>query len=179
MTPSDFRSKRPEAVEYNEFYDGYVQTVPPGDVDAFLNSQREVLLTLLRELKEEQIDFKYQEGKWTLREVFGHLIDTERIFSYRMMCIARGDKTPLPGMDQNVYTAAANFSSRTWRSVLDEFGGLRTSNLALASSFTEENLNMTGNASGFDISVRALIWILAGHCEHHINVLNDRYLLRK
>ena len=176
MTPSDFRSKRPEPVEYNEFYDGYVQTVPPGDVVAFLNSQRERLLTLLRELKEEQIDFKYQEGKWTLREVFGHLIDTERIFSYRMMCIAPGEKTPIAGLDQNVYTAAADFSSRSWRTLLDEFAGLRTSNLALASSFTEEILNLTGNASGFDVSVRALIWILAGHCEHHINVINDRYL---
>ncbi len=176
MSQFDFRAKRPESDEYNEFYDGYVQTVPLGDVVAFLNSQCEVLLTLLRELKKEQIDYKYQEGKWTPREVFGHLIDTERIFSYRMMCIARGDKTPLPGMDQNVYTAAADFSSRSWRSLLDEFAGLRTANLALASSFTEEIFNMTGNASGFDISVRALIWILAGHCEHHINVLNDRYL---
>ncbi|MDA8015845.1 MAG: DinB family protein [Thermoanaerobaculia bacterium] len=170
------RSKRPGAEEYDPFYDGYIQTVPDGDIVDRLASELDSGLTFYGAVPKARRDYRYSDDKWTLREVLGHVLDTERIFSYRSMCIARGDQTALPGMDQDEYMAGADFGRRSWDSLMSEYEHLRRANLALVSSFGETELQRRGTASGLPISVRALVWILAGHEMHHRNVIQERYL---
>jgi len=169
-------SVRPSPDEYNEFYSGYVNSVPDGDLTAFLSEQQRDLISLRRSLDDTAVERRYAPDKWSVRQVLGHLVDTEWIFAYRMMRIARGDATPLPGMDQDEFMEGANFSERLFESMIEEFEGLRTATIRLSGSFSDEILNRRGTASGFEVSVRALRWIIAGHCQHHMKVLNERYL---
>jgi len=145
-------------------------------VISFLKAQREELSTLVSGLELSRLEHRYLPDKWTVKEVFGHMIDTEWIFSYRMLRIARGDTTELPGMDQNDFMAGVDFSEQSVASMLAAFSGIRAATIELGSSFSKEVMDRTGTASGSGISVRAQLWILAGHCQHHINVLNERYL---
>jgi uncharacterized damage-inducible protein DinB len=167
---------RPAADEYNPFYAGYIQAVPDGDVAVRMASELDTGLALYGGIPKTKRDHRYADGKWTVRQVLGHVVDTERIFSYRALCIARGDRTPLPGMDQDDYMAGADFDTRSWDSLLGEYEHLRRANLALFSSFDAESLDRRGAASGFEVSVRALVWITAGHEMHHRRVLRERYL---
>lgn len=170
------RSQKPGTDEFNEFYAGYVAAVPDGDVVERLATELEAGLDFYARIPEAKHDARYAEGKWTLRQVLGHVVDTERIFSYRLMCIARGDEAPLPGMDQNEYMAGADFDHRSWESLMDEYEYLRNANVALISSLDDAAFDRRGTASGFPISVRALAWILAGHELHHRGVVAERYL---
>lgn len=171
-----FRSKRPFPSEFKPFYADYVACVPDGDITRFLALQQQSFIKLLDGIPENRLDYRYAPRKWTTREVVGHVIDTEWVFGYRTLRMARGDKTALAGMDQNAFISGANFSSRTIESLRTEFEGLRTASLTLVSSFTEEIFDRTGTASGSQFSVRSLVWIMAGHCQHHINVLKQRYV---
>lgn len=170
------RSQRPSADEFNEFYAGYVGSVLDGDVVARLESELDAGLAFFGGLPADRHDHRYADGKWTVREVLGHVVDTERIFSFRLMCMARGDQTPLPGMDQNEYTAGADFAGRSWQSLMAEYEHLRRANVALVSSLGVDDFDRRGTASGFPVSVRALVWILAGHEIHHRKVIAERYL---
>lgn len=170
------RTQRPGADEFNPFYAGYVGSVPDGDVVARLESELETGLAFYDALPADRRDHRYAEGKWTVREVLGHVVDTERIFSYRLMCMARGDETPLPGMDQDDYMDGADFAGRSWGSLRAEYEHLRRANVALVSSLGADEFDRRGTASGFPVSVRALVWILAGHEIHHREVIAARYL---
>ena len=170
------RTQRPGADEFNEFYAGYIGSVPDGDVVDRLETELDTGLAFYRGVPEDRHDHRYAEGKWTVREVLGHVVDTERIFSYRLMCMARGDQTPLPGMDQNQYMDGADFAVRSWASLMAEYEHLRRANVALVSSLGAEDFDRRGTASGFAVSVRALVWILAGHEIHHRQVIVERYL---
>lgn len=166
----------PKADEYNPFYEGYVKSVPQGDLLEILATQKHAVFKMMSGLHRTQENYRYEAGKWTLREVFGHMIDTEWIFSYRLLRIARGDSTPLPGMDQDQFMEGANFSDRSMGDLLVEFGGLRTASSALIGSLSEEAFDRRGTASGFPVTARALAWIIAGHCQHHLTIIRERYL---
>ena len=131
---------------------------------------------LISEISEEKEDFAYAPGKWTPKEVIGHIIDTERIMAFRALCFARKDKTPLPGFDENYYVANANFKNRTMYDLAHEFAVVRESNIALFKCFNQEALDATGTANGREVSVRAILFMIAGHAVHHVNIIKTRYL---
>ena len=171
-----FRSVRPAPSEYNSFYDGYVQSVPDGDFVQTLSAQKQDLIDWISAFSEQEAAFRYAPGKWSIKEVFGHVIDTEWIFTYRALRFARGDQGPLPGMDQDQFMAGANFADRSIEDMVIEFAGLRSASIQLLGSFSKEILNRSGTASDNLVTVRALCWIVAGHCEHHFNILKERYV---
>jgi len=168
--------RRPEPSEYDDFYAGYVAQVPDGDVLELLKEQGASHRELFAAIPEEKHDHRYAPGKWTVKEVIGHLIDTERVFAYRALAFARGDAAPIPGMDQDEYMAGADFGRRSMASLIDEYHHLRAADVALFGSFDEAVLDRTGVASGVPFTVRALLWIVAGHERHHLGVLKERYL---
>jgi len=169
---------RPAPAEYNAFYQGYVSSVPDGDLLPFLTDQLHRLQRLMAHAGSEMADFQYAPGKWTVREVLGHMVDTEWVFGSRLLRMARGDKAQLPGMDQDTFMAHSHVGDRSISSLMAEFSGLRTAAMILMDSLRPDVLSWTGTASGFPISVRAQGWILAGHCQHHLNILQERYELQ-
>ncbi|HEY0078915.1 MAG TPA: DinB family protein [Pyrinomonadaceae bacterium] len=173
---SNHFSVRPEAGEYGSYFEGYVSLVPEGDVVETLARQIEETLGLLRSLPESRGGERYEPGKWSIRELLGHMSDTERVFAYRALCIARGDTAPLPGMDQDVYVAGANFDARTLADLTDEFEQVRRATLALFRPMDETAWLRRGTANNNPFSVRALAHVCAGHELHHLRVLRDRYL---
>jgi uncharacterized damage-inducible protein DinB len=166
---------RPQADEYPVFYKGYIDTVKD-DVLAELEHQIVSFTTLLKRIPEEKAGFAYAEGKWTIIELLGHMLDTERIMAYRALRIARNDSTPLPGFEENDYVANAHFADRSLDSMREEFEYLRKANLFLIKSFNETEFSRVGISNDKPISVKALVFIIAGHLNHHIRILNERYL---
>lgn len=167
---------RPESGEYAPYYGTYISKVTAPDLARALEAQLASTTSLLAGLTEAQAAYRYAPGKWTLREVIGHLADAERIFAYRLLCIARGDTTPLPGFDENTYVPAGEFERRPIASVAAEFGAIRMATLALLESLSAAALARMGTASGKPVSARALAWIIAGHEIHHLGVIRERYL---
>ncbi len=168
--------QRPDPGEYNEYYHRYVTLLPEGDIVDILTAQLNEIEETLSDLDEEKAGFRYADGKWSIKEVVGHLNDVERVFGYRAMTFARGDQSPLPSMEQDDYVAGGRFDKRTLGSLLDEFQHLRLANIALLQSIDAEIEMWTGTASGFPFTVRAIPCIIAGHALHHLGVLQERYL---
>ncbi len=168
---------RPEPSEYVEYYYTYIKLVPDGDISTILEHQIKDTLELLKNLNEEQAMFSYAPDKWTLKQVIGHLIDGERMFSYRAMCFARNDLTPLPSFDQNFYVENSNTNARSLPNILDEFRLLRSANVTMFKSFDDEIMRRSGTASGFNFSVRAKAYIISGHELHHRNIIQEKYLV--
>jgi hypothetical protein len=166
---------RPQADEYPVFYKGYIDTVKD-DVLAELEHQIESFTTLLNGIPSERSGFAYAEGKWTIVELLGHILDTERIMAYRALRIARNDASPLAGFDENDYVANAHFADTSLSSMAEEFEHLRKANLFLIKSFNETELARVGISNDKPISVKALVFIIAGHLNHHIRILKERYL---
>jgi hypothetical protein len=167
--------KRPQAEEFPLFYKGYVDTVCD-DVLAELEQQSDSFPTLLGNIPQEKASFAYADGKWTIKELVGHVIDTERIMAYRALRIARKDATPLPGFDENDYVSNAHFADRNLESLAHEFAALRKANMYLIRSLNEIEIDRSGISNEKPISVRALIYIMAGHVNHHSAILKQRYL---
>ncbi len=172
----NFREQRPTRAEYDEYYHRYIGRVPHGDIIDILKRQLRNSVDLFESIPEEKESFRYAAGKWSTKEVIGHVIDAEWIFAYRALRFARGDTTPLVGIDQNVFADGARFDSRPMESIIDEYMHLRSADITLFESFDREILDRIGNASGFDFTVRALLFLVAGHERHHISVLRERYL---
>lgn len=168
-------SIRPDADEHAPFYSAYVAAVPDGDVSRALGQQGEVFLRLLKDLGDERAGFAYAAGKWTIKEVILHMADTERIFAYRLLRIARGDATPLSPFDENAYAPMSEANNRPLDSLLGEFAAVRGATLALLRWLPEQAWTRRGVASGREVSVRALAWITTGHALHHEQVLRERY----
>jgi hypothetical protein len=166
---------RPQVEEFPLFYKTYIDTVSD-NVIAELEYQINSFPAFLKSIPGDKSSFAYAEGKWTLKELLGHVNDTERIMAYRTLRIARNDKTPLPGFEENDYVSNAHFADRTIESLADEFATLRRANMFLIKSFTEEEVSRTGISNNLPISVRALIYILAGHLNHHRRIIEERYL---
>ena len=167
---------KPETDEYAPYYGKYVSLIDDDDIVAVLESQLDATVACLRGLSEEQGNYAYEPGKWSIKQLVGHINDAERIFAYRTLRIARGDQTPLPGFEQDDYIAGANFDALTLADLTNEFELIRRSNLALFKQFSDEVWVRRGTASDNPISVRALVYIIAGHEAHHMNILRSRYL---
>ena len=167
---------RPGADEYAPYYAGYVARVTPGDLVTALATQLATTLELFGAVPEERGDYRYAPDKWSIKEVAGHLCDIERIMSYRLLRVARGDATPLPGFEQNDYVPAGAFDRRTLRSLTDELRHLRAATVDLVRSLDEAALARRGTANGLPVTARALVYIIAGHELHHVEVLRTRYL---
>lgn len=168
--------QRPDASEYNAYYTTYTSKVPEGDLGQILRDGIEQTTGLLRNRPAETGHHRYAPGKWSVNEVLGHMIDTERVFAYRALSIARGDTAALPGMEQDEWAARSNADRRSLSSMLDEFEAVRASTVALLESLPAEAETLSGTASGFPFTVRALAHIIAGHEIHHRQVLASRYL---
>ncbi len=166
---------KPSAEEYNPYYEGYIGLIEEGDLLVFLSRQVDRAIEILARF-ENQPDLAYEAGKWSVKELLQHIIDTERIVSTRALRIARGDKTPLPGFDQDVFAANVDMTDRTLEDVTAEFVAVRGGTFALLRGLSESSLTLTGNASDSPVSVRALFYMICGHAEHHLNILHDRYL---
>jgi hypothetical protein len=167
---------RPKQEEYNPYYETYIGIVPEGEVGVMLRDSEVQTLELLAGLTEEQADYRYAPGKWSLKEVLGHINDNERVMAYRLLRIARGDQTPLPGYDQDVLIANAGFAERSLASLVAEYQTIRQSTLPLVDNLTAEAWARMGNMSDHPVSARAIGYILVGHERHHIEVIKQRYL---
>jgi hypothetical protein len=167
--------KRPEPTEHAEYYANYIAKVPGIDVLGVLESQRVQMLQLFAGRSERDGSFRYAPGKWTVKEVLGHITDAERIFTYRALRIARGDQTPLPGFEQDDFVRNGAFGERTLADLAEEFGAVRSASLALFRSLQEEAWGRRGVASQKEVTVRALAFMTAGHQMHHRQILEERY----
>ena len=162
--------------EYNEFYQVYVNSIQENDVLVTLRKQLKAIPDLLWNIPSDKYHYAYADGKWTVKQVIQHINDIERVFSFRALSFARGDHQEMPGMDQDVYMAHIDTTKRAYSKMIDEFVSLRIATICLFEDLTPEQLTIFGTASGFPISVRALAAITAGHAQHHVNVLTERYL---
>ena len=167
---------RPESSEYAPYYEGYVSQVSENDILPVLRSQLDALDVLLNRVPADRETYRYADGKWSIREIIGHLIDAERVFGYRALCIARGEKQGLPGFDQNEYMLTAPYDRISLEDLLSELRLVRLSNVAMLRTLDEEAWSRVGTANDNQVTVRALAFIIAGHVRHHMNVLRERYL---
>lgn len=167
---------RPGPGEYFEYYDRYVSIVPPGDILDILRNQHASILDVVAGINRDKSEYRYAPAKWSVKEVFGHVVDVEWIFTYRALRIARGDKTPMAGMEQDEFMAGANFADRELVDLADEFRHLRAADVKLFESFDDEILDRVGTASGRSFTVRSILYIIAGHAQHHVDVLKKKYL---
>lgn len=169
-------SGRPGADEHAPYYAKYISLVEGEDILAVLHRTPPPVVALLSGMSEEKADYRYAPGKWSVKEVLGHLADAERIFAYRALRISRRDQTPLPGFEQDGYVAAGGFGQRSLARLLAEFSTVREATLALLESLDPEAWTRTGVASNHPVSVRAVAYMTAGHELHHAAILRERYL---
>jgi hypothetical protein len=167
---------KPDSTEYAPYYERYISLVPDGEIVVTLGKQIEGTLGLIRGLSAAQGDLRYAPGKWSVKEVIGHLIDGERIFAYRALRFARNDATPLPGFDENSFVDNAGFGARSLADLAEEFEHTRRSTVCLFKSLDGDPSLRLGVASDNKISVRAVAYIIAGHELHHMGILRSRYL---
>ena len=165
------------AEEAAPFYKDFLAAFPDGRVGFHLQAQVAELEELCAGLTESGAMFRYAEGKWTIKEVIGHLLDTERVFAYRLLRISRGDVTELPGFDETTYAAEGQFNLRSVEELVSEFKLQRASTLALVNGIPPAAWPRVGTANGFRTSPRALVYIILGHTAHHCRVFRERYRL--
>lgn len=166
---------RPQPDEYAPFYDRYISLVRSEDVVAELEKQAPQTLTLLKSAG-AKADFRYAPDKWSVKEVLGHMNDTERIMAYRIVRISRGDKTPIEGYEQDDYVRNGNFGQRTLADLIEEFADIRKATLSLLRHLDAEAAMRRGIANKNEISARALAYVIAGHELHHRRILEEKYL---
>ncbi|MCL6458734.1 MAG: DinB family protein [Gorillibacterium sp.] len=167
---------RPANTEYSPYHEQYISEVPEGDIIGILTQSLEATVQLLSNLSEDKGNARYAPGKWSLKEVLGHINDNERIMSYRLLRIARGDATPLAGYDQDELMKGVSFDSCTLASLVEEYTYLRRSTLSLLHGLSEEAWARRGIVGGGEISAKAWAYIIAGHELHHLKVIKERYL---
>jgi hypothetical protein len=168
---------RPAPDEYLAYYERYVSLVPEGNLVDLLVEQQLDTIGMLRRVDDERGLFAYAPGKWTIKEVIGHICDAERIFAYRALRFARGDSQALAGFDENAYAPAGRFNERRIGGLIDEFQSIRASTVHVFRYLNEDELARRGAANGNPISVRALGYVIAGHERHHAKLLRERYAL--
>ena len=166
---------RPTEQEFAPFYGKYIEKVAQDHPMAALEASLQEAQAFLTSIPAEKADYRYADGKWSVKELLQHIIDTERIMAYRALAFARNEQKSLPGFDENAYASAAEVSGRNMEEMAQEFLELKKSNISLFKSFTREALLRTGTMSGGPASVRALAFIIAGHQRHHLNILTERY----
>ncbi|WP_191566007.1 DinB family protein [Metabacillus idriensis] len=168
-------NKRPEQNEYAPYYSDYISLIPEGDIEQILKLQIIETTKLLANLSDQRGLFRYETDKWSIKEVIGHIVDTERIMGYRLLTIARGDSVAMPGYDENAYILQADFNQQPMEELLETLSAVRQSTLYLLKGLKEEDWVRWGNANGFEVTVRAIAFIIAGHEIHHRKILAERY----
>lgn len=166
----------PERTEAAEYYFKYIDRVPEGDILGYLNRQMEETLALLQGISEEKSLYRYELGKWSIREMWNHVNDTERVFLFRALWFARGFSEPLASFDQDFASASAKADQFSWASHIEDFQAIRLSTLTFLRNLPPEGWERRGEASGNPVTVRALAFIIAGHAAHHMAVLKEKYL---
>lgn len=169
----------PEPSEYAAYYRKYVSLVPHGDIVSILSDQLDRMNTMLFPMDDDEASVPYAPGKWTTKQVLGHITDAERVFSYRALRIARGDKTPLASFEQDDYVANGHFDSLSLTELLQEYAAVRRATMLLFRHLPAEASTRRGTASNNEVTVRALAYIIAGHDEHHYRILCERYAIGK
>lgn len=167
---------KPLLTSYPPYFQKYVDQVAEEDLTTAFKNQSQELKPFLSTIDEAKSNYAYAEGKWTLKEVLQHIIDAERIFNYRALCIARKEKTSLPGFDENEYAANSNANARKWHDLMDEFLALRKGTEIMFNSFTGEMLDNSGISNNNRITVKSLGFITLGHFNHHKKIIEERYL---
>lgn len=167
---------RPDLATIPEWYHRYINQVEGNDLIAAMKKQTPAILSFLNNIPIEKRNYSYGEDKWTIKEVLQHIIDAERVFAYRALCIARKEAVSLPGFDENDYANNSKAKKRDWADMMEELKAVRCSTEILLASFDKEQLSTFGIANNNPISVLAIGFILVGHINHHIKVINERYL---
>ncbi len=170
------RIPKPVAGECDPYFSTYIDRVKEGDLVANLRRQSGELTELCGDLSEAEAGFRYGPDKWSIKEVLGHLIDTERVFAFRALWFARGETAALPGFDQDEFVRQADFDQRSVESLVSEFVHLRQSTIDLLAGFRDKDWERSGISNDAELSVRAIGYILAGHVIHHLEILGERYL---
>ncbi|RZJ29915.1 MAG: DinB family protein [Flavobacterium sp.] len=170
------KSNELESGEYAPYYQTYINALDNSDLIEDLEISLYDFIKFVQDIPIGKHEHRYAEGKWTIKDIIQHLIDAERIFSYRALCIARQDKTPLPSFEENAYVDSAHANARHLKSLLEEFSTVRQSTLLLYKSFSDQQLKSMGTASGVAVSVRAIGFIIIGHLKHHQIIFKERYL---
>jgi uncharacterized damage-inducible protein DinB len=166
---------RPQPDEYAGFFGRYIDGVPDGDIVSLLESQGQTTQKLLSSIDEERAAYRYAPGKWSIKQVVGHMTDGERVFAYRLLAIARGEKQSLPGFEENDYVDNGNFDERSLAELAAALAATRNATLSLVRSLSDEAWDRRGVANNNPISVRAIAWVMAGHERHHLGILRERY----
>lgn len=165
-----------ETQSFPVYYHSYIEKVPEGElIELFDFSLKESLRSLVM-IDDEKGNYAFAEGKWTIKDILQHLIDTERIFCYRALAFARGDQTNIPGYDHNAYVESAQANQRSMKSLLEELKRLRASTIDLFSNLSEDQMKLKGTANGQELSVKQLAYVIIGHEMHHLSVINQKYL---
>ena len=167
---------RPDLSRVPEWFHRYIAQVEGDDLLPALTQQHSSFIQFLEKLPADKRDYRYGPDKWTIKEVLQHIIDAERVFLYRALCIARGEQQSLPGFDENEYAANSKAHNRNWNDLLEEFKAVRRSSEILFASFDNEQLEAAGISNKNPIYVLAIGFIIAGHVTHHLNVIKERYL---
>lgn len=174
--PKTCTMPKPSPTTYPPYFKNYVDQVPDEDLYTAFQNQSAVIHELLASISEEKSAHAYDTGKWTIKEVLQHIIDTERIFNYRALCFARKETISLPGFDENLYAANSNANRRSWQELADEFLAVRRSTEFLYNSFTDEALATSGISNNNPATVISFGFITLGHFYHHRRILLERYL---
>ncbi len=168
--------RRPSDNDFNEYYKKYIDLVEENDVIGHLKYALSRNIQFFNEIATEKWDYSYMEGKWSVKQVLQHLIDTERVMAYRAMRVARNDKTELPGFDQDEFAENAELTERSVKDLIDEYFAVRKASVTMFSSFTNDVWNRRGTASNSPVTPLSLAFIIAGHELHHIDVIKKMYL---
>jgi uncharacterized damage-inducible protein DinB len=167
---------RPDVNEYIEYYRRYVESVPEGDIRQTLKTEIQMTADTIHKLSEEQGLFRYAPDKWSIKEVLGHMADTEQIMAYRILSIARGESVSLPGFNENSYVETASFNRQSIGELLDRLLAVREATVHLLNGLNEDSLVRKGTANGTQVSARSVAWIIAGHEIHHRTIIRERYI---
>ena len=175
VMPEELAFERPRVGTYGAYYQQYIDLVPDGDLRRLLPVIFDADFRAMRTITPAQELYRYAPGKWSIREMVGHMCDTERVFSYRAMCIARGDTTPLPSFDENIYASVARYDDIPLEQILGELMAVHAGTILLFENMSDAAWNRVGTASGMPVGVRSLAYLCAGHELHHMNILKERY----
>jgi hypothetical protein len=167
---------RPDLSRVPDYYHKYISQVKEDDLMVALQKQTKKIARFLRKIPSDKRNYRYAEGKWTIKEVLQHIIDAERVFAYRALCFARKDSTPLPSFDENLYADNSKAAGRKWKDLVNEFVAVRVSTLLLFGSFDEEQMEASGTASGKSVYAGGIGFIIAGHANHHLNIIKAKYM---
>ena len=162
--------------EYNSYYQPYIDKVEDVELLGALKRNGQSVMSFLKSIDENKLCYRYAEGKWSIKEIILHLIDTERVFAYRALCIARNGKEELPGFDQDIFVLHSHADNRSIDDLLSEYESVRMSTVSLFASFNHKILTAIGIANNSQLSVRAAAFIILGHEKHHLQIINERYL---